>query len=486
MTLSELFDGIAQVPEKLKNTIVFGVTSDTREVGEGYVFVCIKGMRFDGHSAAEDMLKLKGAVAVVTERPLGLGAEIVVDNTRWTYPEILSAYYGRPTSDILLGAVTGTNGKTTVVSLAAQIMRTLHHQTGTIGTLGCNTGHGLQYTHGGPPTTPEAHRLYGLFSEMRELGTTHCFMEASSQALHQYRFAGESFKAAVFTNLTQDHLDYHGSMEEYFQAKLRLFSMCDKAIVNIDDEYGKRVARYCAENGVELLTTSVYSEAYYYTEMVKLHPDGCDFILTDRMARKSYPVHFGMTGLYNVSNAIQAALMCYCMGEELQDCLAALESISGVDGRIETLHAGDFTIVRDYAHTADGLDKLLSTLRPVVKGRLFALFGAAGDRDAAKRPEMGATAARYADVLVITSDNPASEEPQSIIDAVRAGVPEGTVCTEFTDRRQAIEYAISQLKKGDLLALCGKGHEDYQLIGTEYVPFDEKQIVYEILGKEGN
>ncbi len=486
MTLAELFDGIAEVPDKLKGLLVFGVTSDTREVGEGCVFVCIKGMRFDGHSAAEDMLKSKGAVAVVTEQRLGLGAEIVVESTRKAYPEILSAYYGRPTADICLGAVTGTNGKTTVVSLCAQIMRSLSHKVGTIGTLGVDTGDGLKYTHGGPPTTPEAHRLYGLFSEMKRLDTTHCFMEASSQALHQYRFGAERFKAAAFTNLTQDHLDYHGTMEDYFLSKLRLLTMCDNAVVNVDDCYGRRAAEFCRDNGIELLTFSVEGTADYYTEMVKLSPSGCEFILTDRAARKSYPVKFGMTGLYNVSNAIAAALMCSCMGERLSDCLAALAEIKGVGGRIETLYDGEYTIIRDYAHTADGLEKLLSTLKPVVKGRLYALFGAAGERDALKRPDMAATVSKYADYMIITSDNPANEDPQSIINEVRAGVPDDAEYAEFVDRREAIEFAVAKLADGDMLALCGKGHEDYQLIGDEYVPFDEKQIVEEILSKRGN
>ncbi len=484
MTLAELFDGIAEVPERMRELLVFSVTSDTREVAEGSVFVCIKGMRFDGHSAAEEMLKYKGAVAVITERPLGLGAEIVVESTRKAYPELLSRWYGSPTASLALGAVTGTNGKTTVVNLATEIMRSVGFKTGTIGTLGTDTGEGREYTHGGPPTTPEAHRLYGLFSEMKRLGTRCCFMEASSQALHQYRFGAERFRVAAFTNLTQDHLDYHGTMEEYFQAKLRLFTMCDTAIVNIDDAYGRRVAEFCTDNGVKLLTYSVEGEADFYTEMVNLYPDRSEFILTDRAAKKSYPVKLAMTGLYNVSNAIAAALMCMCMGTDLALCLSHLEGVS-VEGRLETLYDGKYTIIRDYAHTADGLEKLLSTLKPVAKGRLVALFGAAGDRDALKRPDMAATVAKYADYMVLTSDNPATEDPQSIIDDVKRGVPEGADFAEFTDRREAIEFAVAQLKEGDVLALCGKGHEDYQLIGAEYVPFDEKKIINEILSKRG-
>ncbi|MBE6901712.1 MAG: UDP-N-acetylmuramoyl-L-alanyl-D-glutamate--2,6-diaminopimelate ligase, partial [Ruminococcaceae bacterium] len=350
MTLSQLFSGIAEISAEISETEVTGVTSDSREVERGFVFVCIKGASFDGHDVAEKMLQ-KGAAAVVTERLLGLDGEVNVPNSRRLYPELLSAFYGRPTQRIKLGAVTGTNGKTTVVNLCAGIMRALGRQVGVIGTLGVDTGKGLQYTHGGPPTTPEPRRLYSLFAEMADIGTEYCFIEASSQALAQYRFAAERFGAAAFTNLTQDHLDYHKTMENYYTAKRTLFDMCENAVLNIDDDYGRRTADYCRENGVPCITTSVAEEADYYTEQVNLSPDGAEFFLTDRAAQKTYPVRIAMTGLYNVSNAIQAAVMCSRMGFPLWKCLEALESVKGVGGRLETLYSGAYTILRDYAHT---------------------------------------------------------------------------------------------------------------------------------------
>lgn len=478
MTIGKLFSGICDIPSELDNIAVSGVTSDAREAESGFLFVCIKGNTFDGHSAARKMLE-KGACAVVTRERLGLDREITVPDPRRMYPELLSRFYGSPTRKFKLCAVTGTNGKTTVVNLCAQITRLLGYKTGAVGTLGVDTGNGLSYSHGGPPTTPEPRRLYQLFAQMAENGVEYCFVEASSQALAQHRFAAESFAAAAFTNLTRDHLDYHGTMENYFAAKRMLFDMCENAVVNVDDEHGRRIAEYCREKGVPLRTVSVDGEADFYTEFVKLSAHRSEFILTDRAEGKSYPVRFAMTGLYNVSNAIEAAVTAHLTGVPLDETLCALERIEGVAGRLETLYTGEFTVIRDYAHTGDGLEKLLSALKPLTKNRLIAVFGAAGERDAGKRPDMGKAAARYADVLIVTTDSPRHESPQQTIDDVARGIPEGREHEEFTDRKAAIYRALDMARKGDVVALCGKGHEDYQAIGGEYLRFDEKEIVAE-------
>lgn len=482
MTLGELFKELGGLPAGLSDKEVTDVTSDTRTVKQGSLFVCVKGASFDGHAAAAEMLG-RGACAVVTERPLGLSAEIPAENPRALYPRLLSAFFGHPTRRLHLGAVTGTNGKTTTVNLCAKITRALGHKTGVIGTLGTDTGHGLTYSHDGPPTTPEPHRLYELFAQMVSEGTEYCFMEASSQALAQYRFAGERFESAAFTNLTRDHLDYHGTMENYFLAKRMLFDMCGAAVADIDDEYGRRVADYCAQQGVPCRTVSVQGEAECFTEYVKLYPDRAEAILTDKTAQKSYTMRLPMTGYYNVSNALLAALMCSQMGFELSDCLEALEKGGGVSGRLETLYSGGFTVIRDYAHTEDGLEKLLSTLKPLTKGRLIALFGAAGERDAGKRPAMGATAAKYADVLIVTTDNPRHEDMQKTIDDVVRGIPAGKEHLEFTDRWQAVNAALDMAREGDLVAFCGKGHEDYQAVGNEYLHYDERELTEQWLAK---
>lgn len=480
MTLGELFEGICALPQSLNDIAVSGVTSDTREIRDGYLFVCIKGASFDGHNAAEDMLE-KGACAVVSQRGLGLPREITVADTRRIYPELLSAFFGRPTRKIKLGAVTGTNGKTTTVNLCAQITRALGHKTGVIGTLGTDTGDGLKYSHDGPPTTPEPSKLYRLFAEMAENGTEYCFIEASSQALAQHRFAAEHFETAAFTNLTRDHLDYHGTMENYYLAKRSLFDMCGAAVVNIDDEHGARTAEYCRSKGIPCRTVSVYDTADYYTECVKLLPHGAEFVLTDSAAHRSYPVRFGMTGYYNVCNAAEAVVMCIQLGFEPDECISALEQIKGVSGRLETIYSGEFTVIRDYAHTDDGLDKVLAGLRPLTKGRLICLFGAAGERDAGKRPDMGKAAARYADYIFVTADNPRFEPVEQTIAGVVRGIPERVPHEEFSDRREAIAAALSMAQKGDVVALCGKGHEDYQAINGVDYPFDEREIVLEWL-----
>lgn len=480
MTIAELFSGIADVPAELCGRTVSGVTSDSREVKEGFVFVCIKGESFDGHTVAENMLQ-KGASAVVTTEKLNVSGEINVENSRMLYPRLLSAFYGYPTRKIKLCGVTGTNGKTTIVNLCAQLTRIMGKKTAVIGTLGIDTGSGLVYSHDGPPTTPEPRKLYQSFAQMADEGTEFCFMEASSQALAQYRFAGEEFAAGAFTNLTRDHLDYHKTMENYFLAKRSLFDMCKNgtAVVNIDDEKGAEIAEYCKANEIPLKTVSVNGEADYFTEFVKLSDNRSEFILTDRAGRKSYPVRFAMTGLYNVLNAVEAAVIVNSLGFPMDEVLNALEKIKGVSGRLETLHSGEFTVIRDYAHTEDGLEKLLSTLKPLAKNRLICVFGAAGERDAGKRPDMGRTAAKYSDLLIVTTDSPRHEDPQQTIDGVVAGIPEGVPYEEYIDRKMAVFRALEIAQKGDIVALCGKGHEDYQAIGDEYLHFDERELVEE-------
>ncbi len=482
MNIGELFKGICEIPSELNNIAVSGVTSDTREVERGFVFVCVKGGSFDGHSKAAEMLE-KGAAAVVTQEKLGLEREINVSNSRKAYPEILSAFYGHPTRSFKLCAVTGTNGKTTIANLCTEITRRLGYRTGVIGTLGTDTGSGLHYSHDGPPTTPEPRKLYQLFSQMRGENTKYCFVEASSQALAQHRFAAESFDVGAFTNLTRDHLDYHKTMENYFSAKRRLFDMCEKAVVNIDDEYGKQIAEYCREKGVPLKTVSIDGEADFYTEFVKLSAHGSEFILTDKENKKSYPVRFALTGKYNVTNAVEAAVTVHLTGIPMDEVINALQNVKGVAGRLETLYQGEFTVIRDYAHTDDGLEKLLGTLKPLTKGRLITVFGAAGERDAGKRPDMGRAAAKFSDIMIVTTDSPRHESPQQTIDDVVKGIPEKLPHEEFVDRKAAVLRALELAEKGDVVALCGKGHEDYQAIGDVYYHFDEKEIVEEYFKK---
>lgn len=476
MDLGELFSGIAEIPAEYRGKAVSGVTSDSREVRENFVFVCIKGASFDGHTAARAALQ-KGAAAVVTERLLGVDGEINVQNTREIYPELLANFHGNPEKKLKICAVTGTNGKTTTVGICAGITRALGHKTGTIGTLGVDAGNGLVYSHDGPPTVPEPKKLAEIFAEMVKNGVEYCFVEASSQALAQHRFPRNCFKAGAFTNLTRDHLDYHGTMENYFLAKRMLFDNCETAVVNIDNDFGEKIACYCCEKNIPLKTVSAAGKADFYAEFARCFPDRSEFVLTDENAEKSYPARFSLTGEYNVQNALLAAILCETLGFSLGEIVAALGKISGVAGRLETLYAGDFTVIRDYAHTEDGLLKLLGTLKPLTKNRLICVFGAAGERDAGKRADMGRAAAEYADFLIVTTDSPRHENPQTTIDGVVEGIPQGKPFEEFIDREKAVIRALEIAEKGDVVALCGKGHEDYQAIGDEYLHFDEKEIV---------
>jgi len=466
---------------RLNDIEIKGVTDDTRKVAEGWAFVAIKGENFDGHDAASEMLK-KGAAAVITERDLQLPKQIVVSNTRAAFAQLVSEFYGNPTKRLKLIAVTGTNGKSTVTSLIKRILEEQGHKTGLIGTI-------CYDACAGEPrearlTTPKADELYALFAEMVENGAEYCAIEASSQALAQSRFSHESFECGVFTNLTRDHLDWHKTMENYYQAKKSLFGMCKNAAVCIDDEYGKRLMNELLnESAIPVKTYSVGGLADFYGVNVKTSRVGVSYSISDAAAGKSYPVKLKMPGLFNVANSIAAIAACNALGFEVSDCAATLEHFKGVRGRGEVIYDGGFTVICDYAHTEDALIKILTSAREYAPKRIICVFGAAGERDAVKRPAMGASAAKLADYLVITSDNPRFEDANAIIAEVAEGCRKSaTPHVAYADRKEAIAHALHEAEHDDIVLLCGKGHETYQVIGNDYMPFDEREIVAEIMG----
>lgn len=465
---------------RLNGIEIKGVTDDTRKVAEGWAFVAIKGENFDGHDAAADMLK-KGAAAVITERDLNLPNQIVEPDTRAAFARLASEFYGNPTEKLKLVAVTGTNGKSTVASLIKRILDELGHKTGLIGTI-------CYDVCGGEPkearlTTPKADELYGLFAEMVENKAEYCVIEASSQALSQSRFNREIFECGVFTNLTRDHLDWHKTMENYYQAKKSLFGMCKSAVICVDDEYGKRLANELAnEPSISVKTYSVGNLADFYGVNIRTARTGVSFLISDAASGKSHPVKLGMPGLFNAANSIAALAACNALGFGADESAEKLERFKGVRGRGEVIYDGEFTVICDYAHTEDALIKILTSAREYAPKRVICLFGAAGERDAVKRPAMGASAARLADYLVITSDNPRFEDPDAIIARVAEGCSKSaTPYKTFTDRREAIAFALNEAEKDDIVLLCGKGHETYQVIGDDYTPFDEREIVAEIM-----
>jgi len=465
--------------EGLSDLEIGTVTDDTRKLSKGDIFIAISGRNFDGHSACAEMLE-KGAAAVVVERDLGLPRQIIVKNSRKYYSVLASRYYGNPTKKLKLIAVTGTNGKTTTANIIQHILNSNGCRCGYIGTSGYDV---CGKVYEARLTTPYQMDLYRLFSEMVENGAEYCVMEASSQALSQYRFSGERFICGIFTNLTQDHLDWHGTMENYYKAKKTLFRFCDNAVINIDDKYGKRLYDELSrgKDKINLVSVSSSDVADFFAVNIKLRAGGVSYWLSSKADEKSFPVSFSMPGRFNVENSLCAAAACCQAGLDIKTVCHNLEQVKGVCGRAEVLYDGKFTVICDYAHTEDGLEKILSTVKEFAKKRLIVVFGAAGERDAGKRKAMGECVARYADIAIVTSDNPRFEDPQLIIDMVLEGFSDCFCRVEsYIDRLEAIKSAVNAAAEGDVIVLCGKGHEKYQVIGDDYQPFSEHDIIKEL------
>ena len=461
---------------------VKGIVCDSSQVLPGSLFVCIKGAVSDGHGYAAAALE-KGACCIVTERPLGLPKEFTVSDTHAFYGEAASSFFGHPSKSMKLVGVTGTKGKTTVTNLIKQILTEHGEKVGLIGTIQNEIGDEVIHAEN---TTPEAMELESLYARMRDAGCGTCVMEVSSHALEQERIGDSFYHTAVFTNLSHEHLDYHGNMENYYAAKRKLFSRCAGAVIGIDDEHGRRLLSELPEIAGEIpvLTFSAESEsADLYAKEIVCHPDRVEFIWVYQ--GHEYPVRFAMPGLFSVRNALAAAAACLMEGISPEAIVKALSDVRGVKGRIEIIPTGrDFTVITDYAHAPDPLENVLSSLKETVRGRLICLFGCGGDRDRTKRPLMAEAAAKYADFVIVTSDNPRTEDPEAIIQEILPGLRGySTPHVTIVNRREAIEYAIAHALPGDTIVLAGKGHEDYQVIGHEKHHFDEREVVAEALKK---
>ena len=472
MKLYELLENNAET--NIGETEITSVTDNTAEVREGSLFICVKGQKFDGHSAAAEMLE-KGAAAVVCEHDLGLGdRQIITDNSRKLYGKLCAAWFGHPERKIKMIGVTGTNGKTTITNVIKHILMNTGHKTGLIGTIQNEIGSEVIPTEN---TTPKTHEFMALLDRMVREGCEYVVMEVSSFGLVQNRIGSSWFGIALFTNLTQDHLDYHKDMEDYYQAKKMLFEICDTAICNIDDDYGRRLY---GEIGCDKQTFSTRENANFYADGIKLKASGSSFWFCNE--GKSHFVKTRIPGMFNVSNLTAAMAACLKAGIPLDKIISAVESYGGVKGRCEVIPTGrDFTVICDYAHTPDAIENVLRSVKEYASGRLICLFGCGGDRDAAKRPKMAKAAAKYADMLVVTSDNPRNEDPEAIIREILTGLDGSDVKYEVvTDRREAIYYALKIAEKGDIIVLAGKGHEDYQILaGGKHIHFDEREVVAE-------
>ena len=478
MKLSQLMIGVdaAYADGEME---IEGITCDSRRVKPGWAFVCIQGTAADGHAFAQKAVEA-GASLVVAQRDLGLACQLMVPSTRRAWARMSANWFGNPAEKLHLVGITGTNGKTSTTYMLKAIMEACGYKVGLIGTIQNMIGDRvLPAGH----TTPDPYDLQSMLSLMAAEGCTYAVMEVSSHALDQDRVEGCAFDVAVFTNLTQDHLDYHKTFENYFAAKKSLFSQVKHMVVNLDDSYGRRLLDEV--HGPERITFSAGDDAADYTARnIRLSASGVKFEMVGRGFIQR--IDFPMPGDYSVHNALAAAAAAIALGIPARDAAAALSASRGVRGRCEVLYHGAFTILCDYAHTGDAIEKVLAGVAPFVEGRLVVLYGCAGERDAKKRPLMSEAVVKYADFAVLTSDNPRKEDPCAIIkDAEPVLAASGKPYIVEVERRTAVNRALDMLRPGDVLALCGKGHEDYQVIDGVTLYLDEHRIVREWLERKG-
>lgn len=468
MLLSRLLAGLEVVETRgpVDAVDVHAVDFDSRRARLGTLFCCVPGDSTDGHDHADEAVR-SGAAALLCERFVAVEVpqvRVPVGGVRPAMALVAAAFFDHPARHLATVGVTGTNGKTTVTQLVRSVLDTAGMPTGVVGTLT------------GERTTPEAPELQALLAGFRDAGRRAVAMEVSSHALTQHRVDGISFDVAAFTNLSHDHLDHHHSMEAYFAAKASLFSpdRCRLAVVNVDDPWGERLAH--GIDGVEVVPVR--------------RSDASEIALSvgsSSFRWRSHPVTLPMTGVFNVDNALLAAAVATRLGVEEEAVVEGLRRAEAPAGRMEVVTPGPpFAVLVDYAHTPAGLGVALASARRLAgDGRVVCLFGCGGDRDAAKRPLMGEVAGRMADVTVLTSDNPRTEDPQAIIDQVRAGVPGHAELVVEPDRRAAIEGALSRARPGDVVLLAGKGHETTQVVGTTAAPFDDREVARRALGMTG-
>ncbi|MDQ4143609.1 MAG: UDP-N-acetylmuramoyl-L-alanyl-D-glutamate--2,6-diaminopimelate ligase [Actinomycetota bacterium] len=464
---------------------VSGLSFDSRAVGERHLFFCVPGTVSDGHDYATAAVAA-GAVALVVERPTGAGVpEVLVTDARRAMARIAAEFYDRPGDDLMLLGVTGTNGKTTTAFLLESILTAGGLSTGLIGTIETRVAGRRK---AGVRTTPESLDLQALLAEMREAGATAVSMEVTSHALVMHRVESLRFAVAGFTNLSQDHLDFHSSMEDYFAAKRMLFTheRAERGATNVDDPSGLRVFE---ESSIPCVGFGADERSSVRALDVRSGPWGSEFVL-DIDGVGETKVSTALVGHFNISNCLAAASMAWQAGIDLDTIQAGIERLRAVPGRFEAVDAGQpFTVVVDYAHTPDSLDNVLRGARALAgSGRVVCTFGCGGDRDRGKRPLMGAVAAKLADFVVVTSDNPRSEDPHAIIDSILEGViaerPDGPDAV-LADRKEAIGRALAEAREGDVVVVAGKGHETGQEFRDHTIPFDDREVARDALGELG-
>ncbi|MEH7093181.1 UDP-N-acetylmuramoyl-L-alanyl-D-glutamate--2,6-diaminopimelate ligase [Neobacillus vireti] len=483
MKLQKLLENLHPIlPYNGENPEITSIENDNRKVQKGSLFICIKGYTVDGHDFAESAVK-NGAAAVLAERPLELDVPVLlVNDTMRAMAVLADAFYGQPTKSLHLIGITGTNGKTTTSHLIEKIFADAGKKTGLIGTMYTKIADQIIETKN---TTPESLTLQKTFNQMVDAGVNTAVMEVSSHALDLGRVHGCDYNVAVFTNLTQDHLDYHHTMEEYKRAKSLLFAQLGNtfdlrkpkyAVLNADDDASEMYSRSTAAH---VVTYGIEQKADLKAKNIQMTPKGTVFDLD--ILGVTYPIRMQLIGkfsVYNVLASIGAALVSQLPIEQI---IHSIESVEGVAGRFELVNAGqDFTVIVDYAHTPDSLENVLKTIQHFAEKKVFVIVGCGGDRDRTKRPLMAQIACQLATDPILTSDNPRSEDPLDILKDMEAGV-KGETYQVIPDRRKAIYTAVSQASAGDVILIAGKGHETYQIIGNEVHDFDDRLVAREAI-----
>ena len=462
----------------VENADIQALRIDSRRVVPGDLFFCTPGTRMDAHGFAPQAVE-KGAVALVVERRLDVPVpQVIVEDVRIATSYIAAAFYGYPSDQMTMIGITGTKGKTTSSFLVKSILDEAGYKTGLIGTVCSMIG---DETLPSNLTTPDPVETQALLRRMVDAGIQCVVMEVSAHATAMHRLAGVKFKVGAFTNFSQDHLDFFKDMDEYFEAKMKLFApdVCEEIVYNVDDE---RVSAAMQKLGRRALRIGIREPSDIYANDIEVGERGCSFLMTwHKQFRTS--ISLRLAGVFNVYNALLAAGICICAGIGPEAIRRGLERVRAVPGRIELLDTGTpYRVILDYAHSPDALENILTAVRETTKGRLIALFGCGGARDHSKRPIMGEIAGRLADYCILTSDNPRNENPMDIIDAIEEGI-KTTRCEYIVieNRREAIRRALEMAKPNDVVVLAGKGHETYQEINGVKHPFDEKLIVGELL-----
>ncbi|MEE1013882.1 MAG: UDP-N-acetylmuramoyl-L-alanyl-D-glutamate--2,6-diaminopimelate ligase [Clostridia bacterium] len=478
MNLSELLKNVeVKQLDGTDRLEITGIAFDSRKVKPGNLFVCITGFQTDGHKYAKTAVE-KGAIAIVAEHAVeDIGVTcILVENSRRALAEMAAEFYGHPDRKFCLIGITGTNGKTTTTYLVKSVLEAMGKKVGLIGTNQNMIGTEVIPTH---HTTPDSLELMRLFAMMAEKGADYVVMEVSSHSLALDRVAACSFDVGAFTNITQDHLDFHNTMEEYLAAKGILFRLAKAGAVNADDNGASYLLSHAECE--KMLTYGIEADCDMRASEVELQENGVKFHLA--YEGESYEVELGIPGKFSVYNAMTALSCLTAAGIPMKDAVACLKVARGVKGRVEMVETGrDYSVIIDYAHTPDGLLNVISTIQGFAKGRILVVFGCGGDRDKTKRPKMGRIVSQMADLAIVTSDNPRTEDPNAIIEDVLVGVKEGGGdYVVVPNRFDAIEYALDHAQKDDIILLAGKGHETYQVLADRTISFDEREIVHKLL-----